>query len=305
MKGVSNMLILQNIVHETIWGGNKLTPYSGSKCEKIGHLYSVNCNEEGSNIILNGPYKGHSLNTYFDKNKQKFGLDQYDYFPLVIALVDGTDNLSIQVHPDDETAPVLDSKAKYGKCESWYFIDPPKSGSIFCGCLCKSMDELKHSISHGKMELVTDRLPVKKGDYVYVKAGTLHSMAAGSLVYEIEENAGCTYRFYDFDRIDKNGKKRPLQIAEAFYSINLNNKSEVKHYSEKPIEERRYITQHFDKVNSYRNESKTLQVFTILDGHCRIDEFQLGKGNSVILEPGEELKIDTVEAIVAQPKRLF
>ena len=298
------MLILKTEVHETIWGGKKLTPFSNTACEKIGHLYSVNCNKNESNIILNGKYAGKTLNEYFDQNKARYGLEEYDYFPVIIALVEADDNLSIQVHPDDETAPILDPQIKLGKNESWYFLDAPKTGKIFDGCLCSTMDELKDSIASHNMEKVTDTLEVKSGDYTYIEAGTLHAMSRGSLVYEIEENAGCTYRFYDFDRVDSNGKKRPLQIPEAFYSIHLENKSAVKKYGDQPIEERRYITQHYPQLDTYRNESDTLQVVTILNGECSLVGIAVTKGMSVILEPAEEIHMDEVEAIVAQPKPL-
>lgn len=299
------MLVLETKVHETIWGGKKLTPYSKSNCEKIGHLYSINCNKDESNTILNGANQGKTLNEYFAENKAKFGLEEYEYFPVIIALVEANDNLSIQVHPDDHSAPILNPAIKRGKNESWFFIDAPESGYIFDGCLCKTMDELKASIESGKMEAVTDHLEVKKGDYVYVVAGTLHAMSTGSLVYEIEENAGCTYRFYDFDRIDRDGQKRPLQIPEAFYSIHLGFKSEVKHYGSEPIEERRYFTQHYEKIEAYKNTSKTLQAFTVLQGECTVDGVAVTPGMSVVLEPGEELHISPVEAMVAQPKRVW
>lgn len=299
------MVVLQTIVHETIWGGKKLTPYSGGVCEKIGHLYSANCNEDGSNLILNGTYAGKTLNEYFSAVKGRFGLEEYDYFPLIVALVEASDNLSIQVHPDDGTAPLLDPHIKLGKNESWYFIDPPASGFIYDGCLCQNMEELKQSILAGQMERATGRLLVKKGDYTYVVAGTLHAMTAGSLVYEIEENAGCTYRFFDFDRIDRDGRKRPLQIPEAYFSIHLDHKSDVTWYhGADPIEERRYITWHLEHVERYKNESQTLQIFTVLDGTCEVDGIRMTKGMSVILEPGEGLFIDEVEAMVAQPKKL-
>ena len=298
------MLILKTEVHETIWGGKKLAPYSEGSSKKIGHLYSVNCNENESNIILNGTYAGRTLNEYFNDNKKSYGLDDYDYFPLIIALVEAKDNLSIQVHPDDETAPVLNPKIKRGKNESWFFIDAPEQGWIYDGCLCSDMKVLRQNISSNNMEKVTGRLNVKAGDYVYIEAGTLHAMTSGSLVYEIEENAGCTYRFYDYDRLDENGKKRPLQIPEAFYSIHLGNKSKVKHYCENPLEERRYITQHYDNINNYKNHSNTLQAVTFLSGEYDIEGIKVIKGMSVILEPNEALQIENAEIIVAQPKPL-
>ena len=298
------MIILKPEVHETIWGGKKLTPYSNSTCEKIGHLYSVNCNENETNTILNGEIAGKTLNEYFDANKVRFGLEEYEYFPVIVALVEAQENLSIQVHPDDDTSAILNSKRKLGKNESWFFIEAPETGYIFDGCTCKDMKALKRSIVDGKMEDVIGHLKVKTHDYVYVVAGTLHAMSAGALVYEIEENAGCTYRFYDFNRIDRNGKKRELQIPEAFFSIDLEKKSEVKHYSENPIDERRYITQYYENVTKYSNTSKTLQVFTVISGECEVDNVVVRRGMSIILEPQESLDIKSVEAIVAQPKRI-
>lgn len=301
------MQVLETKVHETIWGGQRLMPYTSGGYKKIGHLYSVNCNTSESNTILNGEYKGKMLNEYFNHVKGKYGLERYDYFPLVIALVEADDNLSIQVHPDDETALVLDPEIGAGKNESWFFIDVPHSGKIYNGCLCTSMDELKHNIVLGNMDKVTDFLEVCKGDYVYIEAGTLHAMSAGSLVYEIEENAGCTYRFYDFDRLDAEGKKRPLQIPEAFYSIDLRKKSHIEHYGEAPIEEKRYITQYYEGIIHYRNESNTLQVFTLLEGMFNVKDLTIIKGMSIILEPQEELKFvkEPVNAMVAEPKSVW
>lgn len=300
------MQILETKGHETLWGGQKLMPYTSGSFKKIGHLYSVNCNASESNTILNGEYKGKTLNEYFDLVKDKYGLSKCEYFPLVIALVEANDNLSIQVHPDDESAPVLNPDMVAGKNESWFFIDVPRSGKIYNGCRCTSMDELKHNIASGNVYNVTDFLEICKGDYVYIEAGTLHAMSAGALVYEIEENAGCTYRFYDFDRLDAEGKRRPLQIPEAFYSIDLTKRSHIKHYGKKPIEEKRYTTQLYKEIKYYKNESSTLQVFTLLDGMANIEGLNVSKGMSVILEPQEELKIrkGSVNAIVAEPKSI-
>ena len=300
------MLILETVVHETIWGGKKLTPYSNSTCEKIGHLYSINCNANDTNKILNGAYRGKTLNEFFEENKSKFGLEEYRYFPIIVALVEANDNLSIQVHPDDQTAPILNPNITLGKNESWFFIDAPEAGYIFDGCLCHSMEELKEKIAKGEMESATDHLEVKRHDYTYVVAGTLHAMTKGSLVYEIEENAGCTYRFYDFDRIDKDGNKRPLQIPEAFYSIKLGQKSSVSNYQEgQAIEERRYITQYFSKLEHYKNESNTLQVLTLLSGNFALEGISVTPGMSVILEPSESIYIEQgAEIMLAEPKRI-
>ena len=290
------MLVLKTQVHETIWGGSRLTPYSGSDCKNIGHLYSVYCNEAESSLILNGAYKGKTLNEYFDQQKHRFGLGQYAYFPLVIALVEAGGHLSIQVHPDDDTAAVLDGSLAAGKNESWYCLEEPEERFIFNGCRCHTADELRQSILAGRVEEAAGRLHVLKGDYVYVEAGTLHALSKGSLVYEIEENAGCTYRFYDF------GRERQLQISQAFFSVHPDRRSKTRKYTDQPIEEQKYQTQYFEQVDQYQNHSSTLQVYTLLDGEGTADGVKVQKGMSVILEPGETVSIEHARVIVAQPK---
>ncbi|MBR4592057.1 MAG: class I mannose-6-phosphate isomerase, partial [Elusimicrobiaceae bacterium] len=237
------MLILKTIVHETIWGGKKLTPYSGSTNTHIGHLYSLISNGEFESEILNGPYRGKLFRTYFDENKEKFHLSRYKEFPFLLALVDAAGDLSLQVHPNDTMAKKLEH-TDLGKNESWYFLETPKSGKIFDGCKAHSQAQLRQKVQQGKYREVIDELPVQAGDYVYVQAGTMHAMSAGSLVYEIEENCNATYRLYDFDRLDKNGQKRPLQTDKALQSIDVTLKSKAEPYTTLKTE-RLYATQLF------------------------------------------------------------
>lgn len=297
------MLILKPIVHETIWGGEKLIPYTDNSSKRIGHLYSAYQVNGQSNEILNGPWKGKSFAEYFSLNREKFHLEKYPEFPLVIALVEAADNLSIQVHPDDEMALQLEG-LPFGKNESWYFIDAPHSGKIYNGCLCKSKDELQAAIANKKIESTVDYLPVQKDDYVYIEGGTLHALSTGSLVYEIEENSEVTYRFYDFDRIDSDGKLRPLQIDQALASVHITNKSSTKRYGSEPIEERMYFTQKYDYLSNYTNESSTLECITLLAGETYIEQEDMTiiTGQTIILEPGETLCAEVESAIMARPK---
>ncbi len=298
------MFLLQSYAHKTIWGGEKLIPYAHGETGPIGHLYSVRCTAQDSSRILTGPYRGQTMNTYFSEVKEKFSLSGYAYFPLVIALTDACDNLSIQVHPDDETVPVLDAALQRGKNESWFFIDAPEDGTIFCGCTLTDMGELRSALIEGRMEEVTKRLPVHRGDYIHVQAGTLHALSKGSLVFEIEENGGATYRFFDFNRTDSEGHTRPLHIPQAFFAIHPELESHTRTYGDGPIEERRYLTRHFDAVSEYRNSSDTLQVFTVLKGSFPFDGIEVLPGMSFILEPGDVLHTPAAEAIVSQPKPL-
>lgn len=293
------MLIIKTMVHETIWGGEKLTPYSGTDNKKIGHLYSLISNGELESEILNGKYKGQLFRKYFDENKERFGLSQYKEFPFLLALVDATDDLSLQVHPNDEMAKKLEN-TDFGKNESWYFLDTPKLGKIFNGCKAKNSLELREKVSQGKYDDIIDYLEVKAGDYVYIEAGTMHAMSTGSLVYEIEENCNATYRVYDFDRIDKNGKKRPLQTENALNSIDVSLKSKAMPFEGEKIE-RLYSTRLFKNKEKYTNNSKTLECLTVIDGVSEIENYKIQKGVTIVLEPNETIKLNKSEFIIAKP----
>lgn len=294
------MLVIKTMIHETIWGGNRLTPYSDSDNQKIGHLYSLISNRELESEILNGEYKGQLFRQYFDKNKSRFGLEKYSELPFLLALVDATDDLSLQVHPNDEMAKKLE-KAPFGKNESWYFLEVPKSGKIFDGCKAKSSQELREKVAEGKYDDVIDYLKVEPESYVYIEAGTMHAMAAGSLVYEIEENCNATYRVYDFDRIDKDGKKRPLQTNNALDSILVKNKSKAEKYEVgKEKHERLYSTKLMKNITEYANESKTIECLTFLSGANILDNCKIQKGVTVVLEPKEKIKINNSDFIVSR-----
>ena len=294
------MLIIKTMVHETIWGGNRLTPYSNSNSKTIGHLYSLISNGELESEILNGKYKGQLFRKYFDENKERLNLSQYKELPFLLALVDATQDLSLQVHPNDEMAKVLEN-ADFGKNESWYFLETPQTGKIYDGCKAKTSEELREKVSQGKYDEIINYLPIEQGDYVYIKAGTMHAMAAGSLVYEIEENCNATYRVYDFDRIDKNGQKRPLQTENALNSIIVENKSKAEKYEE-GIEkhERLYSTKLMNGVEEYKNNSKTIECLTFLEGENTLEGCKIQKGVTVILEPNEQIKINKSKFIVSR-----
>ena len=292
------MLVIKTIVHETIWGGEKLTPYSDTDNKKIGHLYSLVSNGEFESEILNGEYKGQLFRKYFDENKNRFGLSKYKEFPFLLALVDASDDLSLQVHPNDKTAKELEN-ADFGKNESWYFIDAPKTGKIFDGCKAKTSEELKEKVAQNKYDDVIDYLEVKSGDYVYIEAGTMHAMAAGSLVYEIEENCNATYRVYDFDRIDKNGKKRPLQTENALKSIDVSLKSKAVPYVGEKVE-RFYSTQLFKNIEEYTNNSNSLECLTVINGVSEIENCKIQRGVTIVLEPNETVKLNKSGFIISR-----
>lgn len=297
------MLILEPISHETIWGGKKLLEYAPDKekHEKLGHLYSLVSNGEFESKILNGKYKNQKFKQYFNENKAKFGLNKFKEFPFVIALVDPKEDLSIQVHPNDKCAQDIENR-EFGKNESWYFIEAPTNRWLYNGCRVNTTKEIKQKISENKVEEdVIDHLQINEGDYVFVEQGTMHAATHGALFYEIEENCNLTYRFYDFERVDKNGNKRELHIEKALKAINPKLKSTTKRYNNSEIKERLYSTQLFENKSQYKNNSDTLECLTVLNGESEIENYIIQMGTTVILEPQEAIQLNPSTFIISRP----
>ncbi|MBR5638910.1 MAG: class I mannose-6-phosphate isomerase [Muribaculaceae bacterium] len=288
------MLILKRIVHTTIWGGPKISRLAGVEGDSIGHLYSLYCRDGISNEILNGKWRGRCLNEVFPLFKDDFCLSQYERFPLTLALTEACENLSVQVHPNDEAVQKLEHRAR-GKRESWYFIDAPTSGNIINGCTCRSKDQELEMIAEGRFMEMTDSLYVKKGDYVFVEPGTLHAITAGSLVFEIEEGSDFTYRFYDYGRTDADGNLRELHIDKATSALDIGLKSKVKTYDNGEIKEKTYTTKLIKYIDSYINESSTIECFTLVTGTLNADSVEVLPGSTILLWPGEELDTQQVQ----------
>lgn len=289
------MLILKRIIHSTIWGGPKISKLAGVEGDSIGHLYSLYCREGISNEILNGEWQGRCLNDVFPLFKNEFGLGQFEFFPLTLALTEAHQNLSIQVHPNDKAASELEHKAR-GKRESWYFIDAPTSGTIINGCTCRDLSQKKTMIEQERFMEMADTLAVEQGDYVFVEPGTLHAITAGSLVYEIEEGSDFTYRFYDYDRTDSQGNKRELHTAKADAALDINLKSVSKKYDgTTEIKEKTYSTKLINNTKVYTNESLDIECFTLVNGSLTCDGIDVPQGATVMLWPGETLDTGNVD----------
>lgn len=282
------MIVLEPMAHETIWGGQKLKRYFATNVKRIGHLYSVYARKGKSNRALNHKYEGKTLNEIFPIIKEKYGMEDYDFFPLTIAMTEADENLSIQVHPDDDVAH--QDHERRGKRESWYFIDPPESGSIVCGCKLRDIHEIRRKAKENDYGEIINHMPVKSGEYVFVEPGTLHAITAGSLVYEIEEGADDTYRFYDYDRVDDNGRKRELHTEKALDCLRPSLCSRARRYpATGSIEEATYTTKKLENSQAYENESDTLECFTMIDGSAMADGVRLAEGMTAIMAPGESI----------------
>ena len=201
-----------------IWGGNRLREEYGkvSDADKIAESWELSCHKDGQSVIANGKDKGKTLSEYVAENKNALGTacDRFEYFPILIKLIDAKDNLSVQVHPDNDYA--MRVEGEYGKTEMWYIVDCEEGSQLIYGFDKEiSREEFADRIKNNTLLEVTNNVPVHKGDVFFIESGTLHAIGKGILIAEIQQNSNTTYRVYDYGRVGKDGKPRELHIEKA------------------------------------------------------------------------------------------
>ena len=220
---------LNPVCKEIIWGGNRLkTEYNKiSDLNNIAESWELTVRNDGMNTICGGEFDGYTMEEYINKNEfSVVSNKKMDQFPLLIKFIDAEDNLSIQVHPDDEYA--MKAANSLGKTEMWYIIDAKPEAKLVYGLKPNvSNEEFAISIKEGKVEEKLNYVTVKKGDVFFIPSGLVHAIGAGILLAEIQQNSNITYRVYDYNRVDKNGNARPLHIEDALNVIVNRNEEEI------------------------------------------------------------------------------
>lgn len=265
------LMFLKQIPRKTIWGKNEIGKYFGYKDfpEDTGQCWCASCHDEASNIILNGLYASYTLRQLWDEHPEVFG-NPYGVFPWIVGLVGPSDDLSIQVHPDDAYTEKM-NLSDSGKNEGWYFIDALNDTSIVFGHTAQSMEEFKDRMEHEEWHKLLLHKSVKKGDFVYIPAKTVHALCKNTIVYEIQQNSNLTYRLYDYKRKDTDGNERELHIQESLDNLDI---PFVDHQPEAVI-----LVDGKNKIKKIvSNDSFELTLFKIIDK----EEFKFNKHFAIL-----------------------
>lgn len=212
------ILKLTPAIKDYIWGGTRLSKEFDmvSFTDRQAEAWVLSCHEAGHSIVENGEDKGKTLaEVISEKGKGCLGTncEKFSFFPILIKLIDARDNLSVQVHPDDEYA--MKVEGEYGKTEAWYIMDCDEGAEIIYGFKKDiSKEEFRKSIEENTLLDYVNRVKVKKGDIFFIEAGTLHAICKGILLAEVQQNSNTTYRVYDYGRL-QNGKPRELHVEKA------------------------------------------------------------------------------------------
>jgi mannose-6-phosphate isomerase len=217
-------LKFQPIYKQRIWGGTLLREVFGRdtpKGKRIGESWELADLPQDQSIIANGEFTGQTLESVIRKYpKETTGLGLPLPFPLLVKFLDCGEVLSIQVHPDEATCKRL-GRGNF-KAECWYIVKA-KPGAIIYKGLKEGVtrERFSRAIKEGTVEQTLRKIEVKAGQCYYLPAGIPHALGTGLLIAEIETPSDTTFRIFDWNRVDENGKPRPLHINEALESIHF------------------------------------------------------------------------------------
>ncbi len=293
-----------------IWGGTKLRAFYGRDNgeDRISESWEISVHPDGESVLGSGE----KLSEYIAKNPLSVSKNPTP-FPVLIKYIDAKQNLSVQVHPDDEYAQKYEGDN--GKTEMWYIVHADEGAGIYCGFKRDiTKEEFVKKVADGTVEDTLNFIPVKKGDCYLIEAGTLHAIGAGCLICEVQQSSNVTYRVYDYNRLGVDGKPRQLHLDKALKVIDFSrfidktNSGEEKvfdGYGIKKLTTCKYFS--CQKVNLYggkytaKNDDSFI-AFCVISGDGKINGEKFIAGNSFFIERGEEVVLEGNAEIIMTTK---
>lgn len=294
---MDKIIFLEPVFCERIWGGRNLESFNFSIPQgNIGEAWVIAAHDNGSSKITNGQLAGLTLKEAYKKQPTLFTEKTYDKFPLLIKILDASDNLSVQVHPEDDYARVNEN-GELGKTECWYVLDAKEGAKLVYGHTAKTKEEFNSKIDAEQWDELFIEKNVKAGDFFYIPAGTLHAIGEGILIYEVQQNSDTTYRVYDYDRVDKDGNTRELHIEKTKDVTKVPFEKATTSPKEEKLDgatitylaDEKYFSVYKVDVKGKVSLDKTAtgNLFTVLDGKGRVvidgTSYDVKKGDSFIL----------------------
>ncbi len=300
------------ILKQTLWGGGKIVKFKGidgHDGEQIGESWELSGVPGNESVAANGEYEGRTLTEIVAAEKERLvGTDNYkrfgDEFPLLIKFIDAKQDLSIQVHPDDEKAQKYG--LRNGKTEMWYIMNSDADASLRCGMKAKiTPEQYKAMVADGTICDAIAEYPVKEDDCFFIPAGRIHSIGKGCFLAEIQQTSDATYRIYDFNRRDKDGNLRELHTEKAAECIDYTVLNDYR--TEFTAEKNRGVqivscpffnTAVYDLDEPMTLDYSELDSFVVLiglKGEARLTD---NEGNTTTLRGGETLLVPASTATI-------
>ena len=213
-----DLIYLKPVFQEKIWGGDQLKRQFDMDLpsNQVGEAWVISGHPHGvTKIQGQGTIDGLGLDEFYQKDDEFFGPVKASKFPLLIKILDAHQDLSVQVHPNDEYAQEHERPGELGKTECWYIIDAEEGAEIVFGHSALSREDFIQKVEQGDWDNLLRKQPVKAGQFYYVPHGTIHAIGAGILILETQQSSDTTYRVYDYDRRDQEGNLRDLHLSQS------------------------------------------------------------------------------------------
>ncbi len=293
------ILKLNPVFKDYLWGGTKLRDEYGfqSDLKKLAEGWMLSCHKDGENTIQNGEFAGKTLTEVVKTNPDFLGKNgkKFEYFPILIKLIDAKNDLSVQVHPNNEYAMRVEKE--YGKTECWYILDCDEGAELIYGFNREiSSEEFKEKIADNTFLETVNKVKVKKGDLFFIEAGTLHAIGSGILLAEIQQNSNTTYRVYDYGRVGADGKPRELHVEKAIDVTNCVPPTRSTEPEGKLVEYDNYSTQLLTECDLFNVKKVSVKDFfdgvadeksfvsvLVTDGSGIIDGIEIKRGDSLFV----------------------
>ncbi|CAN5336548.1 class I mannose-6-phosphate isomerase [soil metagenome] len=308
-------LKFKTIFKDKIWGGQKIREILGkdfSPLSNCGETWELSGVKDNVSIVEGGTLDGIALPDLIDQYKgslvgekiySRFGNE----FPLLIKFIDANQDLSIQVHPGDDLAKSRHNS--FGKTEMWYIIQADVGAKLISGFnQAVTKEEYLKQFNNGFLMQILNEEPVNADDVFFIPAGRVHTIGKGLLLAEIQQTSDITYRIFDFDRVDEQGKKRELHVEEAMEAIDFNYYQNYKTpYPKLENEPVKLVNCHYfitnllnyteDTIRNYKSLDSFV-IFICLDGHCSLTHkdliIQINKGETLLLPASIDfIKLET------------
>ncbi|WP_174522644.1 mannose-6-phosphate isomerase, class I [Alkalihalobacillus trypoxylicola] len=300
---VMEPIFLQPVFQERIWGGEKLNTQFGYEIPSklTGEAWVISAHPNGQSKVENGRLAGKTLKEVWENEGELFNKskNQEEDYPLLVKILDAAENLSVQVHPDDQYAREVEG-VPYGKTECWYVISAEEDSELIIGHHAKSHQELKDMVDSGHWDKLLRRVKVQAGDFVYVPSGTIHAIGKGIVILETQQSSDITYRVYDYDRTDSEGNKRELHLEQSIQVTTVPHEDYAVSSSEKvygELLEKKLVEEYYFKVYHWQlNGEAALQLendflqVSVLEGEAVLTingtDYHIKKGKHFILPNG-------------------
>lgn len=214
------------ILKQYIWGGRRLGSMlakSIGSANDYAESWEIVDHRDGQSIVRSGPHTGMSLGDLVSQlPSELFGTQRHDRFPLLFKFLDANKTLSVQVHPDDAYAQMM-NPPDLGKTEAWVVIHADPESLLYAGLKHGTeRNDLENAIHSGTLADVLNEIEVTGGDCVFIPAGTVHALGEGLVIAEIQQASNTTFRLFDWNRLGADGKPRDLHVKQSLEVTDFN-----------------------------------------------------------------------------------